>query len=172
MTTRRCRQHLVQLGARFPMAYRRARQVRIANKPPRKWRCAALRYLAILWMIGLAHLPTGCAPVHPSTSMGTGSYSYATGALTWVYPVTIERLWPATLAEVEDLQLHILNKYMDGLGAEVKAVRADKVEVDFTLKPIGTQSTSLSVRILGQEWKRAEAEHIHAKIRQRLGLKL
>ena len=173
MRTRlRCRNRLGQLGARFFTAYCRAVDITTAPILRLKGRRAGSGILALLGIMGLAYLPTGCAPVHPSTSMGTGTYSYATGALTWIYPVTIERLWPATLAEVEDLQLHVLNKYMDGLGAEIKAVRGDKVEVHFTLKPVGTQSTSLSVRILGQEWKRAEAEHIHAKIRQRLGLTL
>lgn len=125
-----------------------------------------------LGCVGLALLATGCSPVHPTTAMGTGTYSYATGALSWVYPVTMEELWPVTLAEVNDLRLEILDQYMDGLGAAIQAVRADKIEVNFKLKPVGTKSTSLSVRILGEEWKRMEAEHIHAKIRQRLGLKL
>ncbi len=136
-----------------------------------RWCRKRALHLSILGCIGLALL-AGCGPVHPPTAMGTGTYSYATGALSWIYPVTMEDLWPATLAEVNELRLQILNQHMDGLGATIKAIRADKVEVDFELAPVSARATRLSVRILANGWKRQEAEHFHAKVRQRLGLKL
>ena len=125
-----------------------------------------------LGILGMVLIPTGCTPVHPPTELGTGTYSYATGTLTWIYPVSLETLWPATVAEVTDLHLEVLSKHMDGLGGTIKTLRADKTEVNFTLDPVSTKATRLSVRIGGEEWHRKEAEHIHAKIRQRLGLKL
>ncbi len=136
-----------------------------------RWCGKRALHLSILGCIGLTLL-AGCFPVHPPTAMGTGTFSYATGALSWIYPVTLEKLWPATLAEVSELRLQILNQHMDGLGATIKALRADKVEVDFELVPVSARATRLSVRILTDGWKRKEAEHFHAKIRQRLGLKL
>jgi hypothetical protein len=135
------------------------------------WCCKRPFYLALLGLIGVTLLAAGCSSVHPSTSVGTGTFSYITGALTWVYPVTIEKLWPVTLAEVEALRLQILDKHMDGLGADIKTVRADKIKVDFKLQPVDTKSTSLSVRIVDEKWHRKEAERIHAEIRERLGLK-
>jgi hypothetical protein len=129
-------------------------------------------HVGILGLLGVALLVVGCSQVHPPTSVGTGIYSYATGTLTWIYPVTLAKLWSATEAEVRDLQLEVLAKHMDGLGAIIKAKRADKTDVDFTLEPVSTQSTRLSVRIGGEEWHRREAEHIHTKIRQRLGIQL
>jgi hypothetical protein len=127
-------------------------------------------HVGILGLLGVVLLVVGCSQVHPPTSVGTGQYSYATGTLTWIYPITLAKLWSATEAEVRDLQLEVLTKNMDGLGATIKTKRADKTDVDFTLEPVSTQSTRLSVRIGGEEWHRMEAEHIHAKIRERLGL--
>jgi hypothetical protein len=91
--------------------------------------------------------------------------------LTWIYPVPLETLWPATVAEVSDLRLEVLSKYIDGLGGTIKALRVDKTEVDLALEPVSAKTTRLSIRIGGNEWHRQEAEHIHARIRQRLGLR-
>lgn len=127
--------------------------------------------LSLLGLLSLTLTLAGCTPVHPPTALGTGTYSYATGTLTWIYPVPLETLWPATVAEVSDLRLEVLSKYIDGLGGTIKALRVDKTEVDLALEPVSAKTTRLSIRIGGNEWHRQEAKHIHARIRQRLGLR-
>ena len=43
-----------------------------------------------LGVLGMVFTLAGCAPVYPTTELGTGTYSYATGTLTWIYPVRLE----------------------------------------------------------------------------------
>lgn len=121
-------------------------------------------------VLGLVLVLAGCASVHPDTPAGTGTYSYATGTLSWVYPVSLERLWPVSLAEAEALRLRVVHEAMDGLGATLETLRADGTRIVFTLEPVSPNATRLNVRIGGLEWHRQEAERIHAGIRRRLGL--
>lgn len=131
-----------------------------------QWLMQSIGPVGLGVIFGLA----GCAPVYPDTPAGTGTYSYATGTLSWIYPIPIERLWSATLAEAEALQLRVIHQAMDGLGASLETQRADATSVVFTLEPVSPHTTKLNVRIGGLEWHRKEAEHIHARIRTRLGL--
>lgn len=124
----------------------------------------------VLTGLGLGFALAGCVAVYPETSAGSGVYSYATDTLSWIYPVPIERLWPATLAEAEALRLRVVDESMDGLGAALETRRADETRIVFMLEPVSPNATKLSIRIGGLARQRREAERIHASIRRRLGL--
>jgi hypothetical protein len=134
------------------------------------WSWQWLRHSLSPAVLGLVLALAGCATVYPDTPAGSGTYSYTTGTLSWIYPVPLERLWPVTLAEAEALRLRVEHEAMDGLGATLEALRADNTKIVFTLEPVSPNATKLKVQIGGMEWHRREAERIHAGIRRRLGL--
>jgi hypothetical protein len=114
-------------------------------------------------------LVAGCTTVHPPGVVGTGTYSYVSGNLTWIYPADLERTWDASLRALEGLDLRIESKTLDGLGGRIKAIRADNTAIRLRLKPETTRTTTVSVKI-GTFGSQEQAENIHKAIRAQLKL--
>ena len=128
------------------------------------------------WYVGkclrlglLVVLLAGCTTVHPREPVGSGTYSYVSGRLSWVYPVPLIEAWQATLQALQELNLRVLNKTLDGLGGEIDAQRADQTTVDVDLKPLSDRTTEVSVRI-GTFGDYEQSKNIHETIRTRLKL--
>jgi hypothetical protein len=114
-------------------------------------------------------LITGCSTVYPRTPIGTGTYTYLNGELSWTYPVTLEELKAATLAALTELRLPVRTQRIDGFGGTIEAVRGEQVTVRLRLQPESEKTTRLRVRF-GRLGNRQESERIHAEVRQQLGL--
>jgi len=129
------------------------------------------RYLYALLGLSLCASLSGCytTSVGGGQSAMAGTYSYLTRDLDVIYGVPLADVWPRALAAVESLQLHIDRQYIDGLGGEIVARRADGTPVQVLLKPKGDYSTSVSVR-MGYFGDREQSERIQRSIRKQLGV--
>ena len=112
---------------------------------------------------------TGCTTVHPPGVAGTGTYSYVSGNLAWIYPADMERTWDATLRALEGLDLRIQEKNLDGLGGRIVARRADETKIRIRLKPETTRTTTVLVKI-GTFGSQEQSENVHKAIRAQLKL--
>lgn len=114
---------------------------------------------------------SGCytTTIGGGSSFTAGSYSYLTRNLEVIYGIPIADIWPQVLAAVESLQLHVDRQYIDGLGGDVEARRADGTPVRIHLRPSGAHSTSVKVRV-GDFGDRDHSARIQRTIRQQLGI--
>jgi hypothetical protein len=94
---------------------------------------------------------------------------YVTGELQGTYNIPIRTLWPKALAAMQDLRLTIDNRYMDALGGEIEARRADGTSVRVRLKAADDRSTILGVRV-GFIGDREKAEYVHRAVQEQLRL--
>jgi len=129
------------------------------------------RYLYGLLGLSLCASLGGCytTTVGGGPSVMAGTYSYITRDLEVIYGIPLADVWPRALATVESLQLHIDKQYIDGLGGDIAARRADGTPVRVLLKPKGEYSTSISVRV-GDFGSREQSERVHRTIRKQLGV--
>lgn len=111
----------------------------------------------------------GCTTVYPQTGAGAGTYNAASGWLSWVYPVPLERTFQATVTVLDGLDLRIQTKTLDGLEGRIKALRADRTTVHIYLKPVTDRTTEVMVKI-GTFGDQEQSEHIHKNIRTQLRL--
>jgi hypothetical protein len=125
------------------------------------WKCLRLGLFVVLL--------AGCTTVHPRAPVGSGSYSYVSRRLSWVYPVPLTEAWQATLQALQELSLRVLNRRLDGLGGEIDAERVDQTAVDVDLKPISDRATEVSVRI-GTFGDYEQSRNLHETIRTLLKL--
>jgi hypothetical protein len=124
------------------------------------------RFLVLVGVVCIA----GCTTVHPDAPrVGTGTYSHTARALYWTYPVPLETAWQATLRAVEELNLRVDGKTLDGLGGRITAVRADRTSIHIRLKPETTRTTTIIVRV-GTFGSQEQSENIHKTIRAQLKL--
>jgi hypothetical protein len=128
------------------------------------------------WYVGkclglglLVMLLAGCTTVHPREPVGSGTYSYVSGRLSWIYPVPLSEAWQATLTTLQELSLRVLNTTLDGLGGEIDAQRVDQTAVNVDLRPLSDKTTEVSVRI-GTFGDYEQSKNIHETIRIRLKL--
>jgi hypothetical protein len=126
-------------------------------------------YLAIFVLVMSVLLTAGCSTIYPRTPIGTGTYAYLSGKLTWTYPVTLAELQTATVAALTDLRLPIRTQRIDGLGGIIEATRGEQITVRLRLRPETEKTTRLSIRF-GRWGNRDESERIHAEVRKQLGL--
>jgi hypothetical protein len=112
---------------------------------------------------------TGCATVHPPGVAGTGTYSYVSGNLSWVYPADMERTWEATLRALETMDLRVEERNLDGLGGRLIARRADETKIRIRLKPETTRTTTVLVKV-GTFGNKEQSENLHREIRTQLKL--
>jgi len=129
------------------------------------------RYLYALFGLSLCASLGGCytTTVGGGPSVTAGTYSYITRDLEVIYGVPLADVWPRALAAVESLQLHIDRQYIDGLGGDIQARRADGTRVWVQLKPKGEYSTSVSVRV-GDLGDREQSERVQRTLRKQLGI--
>jgi Protein of unknown function (DUF3568) len=129
------------------------------------------RHLYALVGLSLCACLGGCytTAVGGGQSVMAGTYSYITRDLEVLYGIPLADAWPRTLAAVESLQLHIDTQYIDGLGGDIAARRADGTSVQVLLKPKGEYSTSISVRV-GNFGDREQSERVQRSIRKQLGV--
>ena len=128
------------------------------------------RMTCILLGLGLVVICGGCvaATVGSGAGAGVGTYSYVTGELQATYSTSIERLWPASLAAMQDLKLTVDRQQMDALGGIIEARRADGTPVKVHLKPAGELSTRVGVRVGTSFGSQEKSERIHRAIAKRL----
>jgi hypothetical protein len=110
-----------------------------------------------------------CTTVHPPGVAGTGTYAYISGNLIWTYPTELERTWDAALRALEELDLRIENKSLDGLGGYIKARRADNTAIRVRLVPETTRTTTVKIKI-GAFGNQEQAQNLHKAIRAQLKL--
>ena len=118
---------------------------------------------------GLLVCVAGCTTVHPREPVGSVTYSYVSRRLSWTYPGTLVEVWQATLKALQELDLRVQSKSLDGLGGEIEAIRADQTTVAVELRPVSDRTTDVSVRI-GTLGDYEQSKTIHEAIRTRLKL--
>jgi hypothetical protein len=128
------------------------------------------RFVYALWGLSLLVTSSGCVATGVGTGggAGVGTYNYATGELRVLYSVPIDKLWPRILAAMQDLQLTVDSKFMDALGGEIEARRNDGTPVRVQLKPTGSNSTTVDVRVGSPIGSKEKAERVHSTIQQQL----
>jgi hypothetical protein len=119
--------------------------------------------------MGLLVACSGCvaAAVGAGAGAAVGTYSYIKGDLQATYEVSLERLWPPTLAAMRDLRLTIDSERRDALGGVIEAWRVDGTPVTVRLKPEAANVTVVSVRV-GTFGSREKSAIIHNAIREHL----
>jgi hypothetical protein len=108
---------------------------------------------------------SGCAAVWlgVGAGVGIGTYKYVEGRLSREYPLAFSRAWDATNSALANLQISTSNSMDEGVKGEIEAVRRDGTKVAISLKDMGQNVTSISVRV-GILGDRGLAERIHDEI--------
>lgn len=124
----------------------------------------------ILWLVISSSLALQGCLVVAGAGAGAGAVAYVRGELQTTYPAPLERTWEAALGALKDLQIPVHNAKKDALGGIIEATRADGSKVTLALETVGTNTTSVKIRV-GLFGSEDASKAIHRKIAERLGMK-
>ena len=93
-----------------------------------------MRGCVLLVLLGAVGLPlAGCIAVAAGAAAGYGAYEYSNGAYTVSLPGSVDQVWRATMATLEEDGAKIRGKTRERTEAQVRAVTADEQEVEIAL---------------------------------------
>lgn len=109
----------------------------------------AIKYL-ITPLLGVALvLQTGCALllVGGGAAAGVGGYAYVKGELKATEKASLDKVWDASLAAMQELQFAVTAQAKDALTGELTARTAQDKKVTIQLKALPDSSTEIKVRV-------------------------
>ena len=109
----------------------------------------SIKYL-ITPLLGLALLlQTGCALVliGGGAAAGIGGYAYVKGELKAVEKNSLDKVWEASLAAMQDLEFPVTSQSKDALTGKLTARTAKDKKVSIELKALPDSSTEIKVRV-------------------------
>ena len=107
----------------------------------------------------------GCAVmlVGAGAGAGAGTVAYVQGEHSQVHAGNYERVWSATLAALNQMNIRVIKTQKDALGGTITARRADDTSVTIKVDPTGTDTATVRIRV-GMFGDRAHSEAIQARI--------
>jgi len=99
-----------------------------------------------LFLLSLVLMLPGCVAVI-GAGAGAATVAYIEGELQTTYAAPFNRTWDATLSALNDLEIKVYNTQKDATGGVIEATKADGTKVKLNLKPTGTDTTSVKIRI-------------------------
>ncbi len=121
----------------------------------RQFICAA----ALLGMVALMPLLAACVPA----ALMVDRAVEARAEDSRLFPASLDRVWPATLAAMRQLQMQVTNSVRDNLGGDIDGVSAGGETVTVRLEASGEGQTRVRVRV-GEMRDRDATDFIFAKI--------
>lgn len=94
---------------------------------------------------------------------GGGTVAYVQGEHSQVHAGNYERVWSATLAALNQMNIKVIKTEKDALSGTISARRADDTSVTVKVEPTGTDTTTVKIRV-GMFGDRAASESIQARI--------
>lgn len=101
-------------------------------------------------LLGLALLlQTGCAVllIGGGAAAGVGGYAYVKGELKAVEKPSLDKVWDASLAAMQDLQFAVTSQAKDALTGKLVARTAQDKKVTVELKALPDGNTEIRVRV-------------------------
>lgn len=117
---------------------------------------------------GLALWLAGCAAVLVGAGAGGATYAYVTGQLEQGYSASLDRTYAATLTALKRLEITVIERNKDQLGATIQARRADDTKVKVKLEAEGRDHTRVAIRV-GIFGDKDVSIRINEEIRRALG---
>ena len=126
----------------------------------RGWQ-SVLLWASPLWLPLLG----GCAlfQVGPGAGAGVGTVAYVRGEHFQVHAGNYERVWSATLAALNQMNIRVIKMEKDALGGTITARRADDTSITIKVDPNSTNTATVKIRV-GMFGDRAHSEAIQAWI--------
>ncbi len=128
------------------------------------FRSRAGRSLPIL---AISLLLTGCLAIAAGVGGGV-TYSYAKGQLEQDYGVSLDEAYNASIIALEHLELVLIDRDKDQLGATIEARRTDDTKITVKLTSRGAENTHISIRV-GTFGDQDVSRRIDDEIRRALG---
>ena len=88
----------------------------------------------------------GCVAVI-GAGAGAGTVAYVRGELQTTYAASFNRTWEASLTALKDLGITVYNTDKDATEGNIEATKADGTKVKINLKPAGSDTTSVKIRV-------------------------
>lgn len=88
----------------------------------------------------------GCVAVI-GAGAGAGTIAYIKGELQTTYAASFNRTWEASLSALKDLGITVYNTQKDATEGDIEATKADGTKVKINLKPTGSDTTSVKIRV-------------------------
>lgn len=120
----------------------------------------------LLWVIPLwLPLLGGCALFQVGGGAGArpGTVAYVLGQHSQVHAGNYERVWSATLAALNQMNIRVIKTEKDALGGTITARRADDTPITIKVDPNSTDTATVKIRV-GMFGDRAHSEAIQAWI--------
>jgi len=106
----------------------------------------AQSFLPGLFLI-LSFVAMGCAPLLAGGAAGAGTAAWAGGELQTRKSASLDDVWQATETAVEDLDLVVTERQVDGLSGRIVARTADDTEVRIRAERETDDITELGIRV-------------------------
>lgn len=123
-------------------------------------------FLASLLGVGCALFSTGCVALAVGAAAG-GTVAYVSGALNVTYDRSLEPVYAACLAAVNDLGFVLVSDRGDRTGGEIIARTARDERIRIEMVPVADTATKVSIRV-GTFGDEALSNRIQQAIRDRL----
>lgn len=119
-----------------------------------------------LVLCGSVMLLQGCM-VAAVGAGAAGTVAYFKGDLESVEAASLDAVWQATLSAVEEMELYVISKEKDALGASLTLRDAADKKISIELATVTEDSTRVSIRVgvFGDERK---SQMIYSKIKENL----
>jgi len=107
----------------------------------------------------------GCAVmlVGAGAGAGAGTVAYLQGEHSQVHAGNYDRVWSATVAALNQMNIRVIKTEKDALGGTIAARRADDTAVSIKVEPSRADTATVKIRV-GVFGDRAASESIQARI--------
>jgi hypothetical protein len=120
-----------------------------------------------LIIIGLACSYWGCAAAVVGGAAGAGAVLYSQGELKSTQNAELDKVYDASLAALDDLNLDVISKDKDGLSGKIVAKAENGDNIDIKLEQLPNDITEIKIRV-GAFGNEDRARLIEQEIRERL----
>jgi hypothetical protein len=98
---------------------------------------------------------SGCLALAAGTAAGVGTYAYVQGEMNTAFEATLDEVWAAALATVDQLQFHTEREAKDALHGRINVRQADGTRIRISMDRQTDALTEVRVRvnIFGDESK-------------------
>ena len=130
----------------------------------RGWQ-SVLLWASPLWLPLLGGCALSQAGAGPGG--GVGTVAYVLGQHSQIHAGNYERVWSATLAALNQMNIRVIKMEKDALGGTITARRADDTSITIKVDPNSADTATVRIRV-GLFGDRAQSEAIQAWIASNL----
>ena len=110
----------------------------------------------------------GCVALVVGAGAGAATVAYIGGELQTTQQAAFNRTWEASQGAMKDLEFKVNSSHKDATGGIIEAEKADGTKIKLKLKPEGTDTTSVKIRV-GVFGDEDVSKLINRQISKRLG---